>query len=259
MKFVIVLELLIIIANILTILGLSKLKSSKSNKIKYSQKLSKNKFYIEQMVVNNLSSDNNSSVYENKTEILHNVIFNTDKSNSKDYKNTTHIEQYHLKMFERFMGEKNKNKNKSMINMNTIDELRNSITGNSVFQKGNCMIKYGNYIINLYQLKRQKETFFIKYNLNIIDFNICDNVSTYEKRKGLVVDRLNNIVFAGSVENEKYWYIVEKEDENNNKNISKNSKSKGTNYKENLRFDKTAGDSTDFEESLASSASKIFK
>lgn len=140
----------------------------------------------------------------------------SNKNYSDDVNNNFHCDDY----IEENIKEKSKNYFKyfERITENpkkvTIKEDYNNanIPKNTLFYLGNCLIKYGKLIIDLYPLKKERENFFIKYNNNIIDFNICDNIFTYNGKKGLVANRYDNILFAGDVSKEKYWQVFEKKE-----------------------------------------------
>lgn len=81
-------------------------------------------------------------------------------------------------------------------------------TGANIGFKGYCLIKYDNYLVNLHLISLKDNNFFIKSFDGVVDFNICHNIKSYdESKKGLVLNRIKNILYAGNSHTEKFFMI----------------------------------------------------
>lgn len=184
--------------------------SNKSNDLNI-KKTSKNSNFDSSYLKNNTN--------ENKIKLKKNLRRNIQikKNNSTSFK----IRNFNSAKEIRNLDEKNKNNENLLEHFkdytyddSSDDEMGNRLKENNKKQNnylGFCLIKYKNYFINLHKIKNNEENFFIKFNENIAEFSICKDLYSYDENiSGLFVDKVNNILYAGSKDKEKL-FIFNKE------------------------------------------------
>ncbi len=85
---------------------------------------------------------------------------------------------------------------------------KNDVSEEKTGLLGFCLIKYDNYLIDLNLIKRKENNFHIKNTDGVVDFSICNNVESYdETKRGLFLNRVKNIAYAGDGDTEKFFMI----------------------------------------------------
>lgn len=184
MKFIILSSILIIFQLLNLISASPKLKNNNNNK--------------------NTTKKQTLKKFTNKTITHKNDIINNQNQNS----NYSHISNHNAKFIEKFHLISAKNYSRKKQDFNEKYESK-------PLYWGVCMIKYKGHIINIYPLTEENDngTFFIKTDSTIFDFDFCKDVYTHSERKGLFVNKYENIVYAGSAKEDKYFYIDEKQED----------------------------------------------
>jgi len=76
--------------------------------------------------------------------------------------------------------------------------------------RGYCLFKHDDHIINLNKIKSRDSNFFIKANGDVYEFNICKNIRSYDdNKKGLFINKINDVLYAGDNNVEKYLVVNE--------------------------------------------------